>query len=336
MEAEQVDPAAENLPAVIEHEANTLTAQAVADQAALIVDVMEKSMRKGVDYGTIPGCQKPSLWQPGAEKLCVLFRFAATYAVDVDHDPEASREWEKYSKKTKKTTRGTCKGFMRASVTCTLRHMPTGWVVSQGVGTANNWEPKFIGRDPYEVEETVLQFARKRALVNAARTATAASDIFTQDLEDQPGFHPAHSADHENARTSGEGIAPLEDDTAFMEPSAKDVETMRNWLSGPGNMTDAAYDRMWTLWRAENYHDWPDVPDMDIQLAYAQYAAQKPAPTGPPVCPTCKGAMWDNRGDRAADKAAIASGERESKPRPAWKCKDDNCGGILWQSDGSK
>jgi hypothetical protein len=38
-----------------------------------------------------------------------------------------------------------------------------------------------------------------------------------------------------------------------------------------------------------------------------------------PSCPTCSGAMWDNR-------------EKKSNPKaPDWKCKDKACQGVIWR-----
>ena len=38
---------------------------------------MRSVMQDGQDYGVIPGTDKPTLYKPGAEKLCVTFRLAA-------------------------------------------------------------------------------------------------------------------------------------------------------------------------------------------------------------------------------------------------------------------
>jgi len=54
------------------------------------------------------------------------------------------------------------------------------------------------------------------------------------------------------------------------------------------------------------------------------------------LCPDCAGPMWDNRPDRAKDKAAIKDGTRTKKARPAWKCKDKACDGFWWDSDPDK
>ncbi len=52
-----------------------------------------------------------------------------------------------------------------------------GWMIAKGGEKVENDNPA----DNYN---TVLKMAKKRALVDAVLTATAASDIFTQDLED--------------------------------------------------------------------------------------------------------------------------------------------------------
>jgi hypothetical protein len=45
-----------------------------------------------------------------------------------------------------------------------------------------------------------------------------------------------------------------------------------------------------------------------------------PTPAGiDPSCPTCSGAMWDNR-------------EKKTNPKaPDWKCKDKSCQGVIWR-----
>lgn len=58
-----------------------------------------------------------------------------------------------------------------------------------------------------------------------------------------------------------------------------------------------------------------------------------PARSAEPVCPKCKGPLWDNRAKRAEDEAAIAAGTRTKKPRAAWSCKDKKCGGAIWPSE---
>ena len=52
-----------------------------------------------------------------------------------------------------------------------------GWMIAKGGEKVEN-------DNPADCYNTVLKMAKKRALVDAVLTATAASDIFTQDLED--------------------------------------------------------------------------------------------------------------------------------------------------------
>lgn len=44
-----------------------------------------------------------------------------------------------------------------------------------------------------------------------------------------------------------------------------------------------------------------------------------------PVCPKCKGGMYDNR---AENDERVARGE---KLRPDYKCKQRNCDGVIWR-----
>src|SRR5262245_29709549 len=46
--------------------------QAVARYEA-VVKFVKSIMHEGVDFGTIPGTDKPSLWKAGAEKLTTFF-----------------------------------------------------------------------------------------------------------------------------------------------------------------------------------------------------------------------------------------------------------------------
>jgi len=87
-----------------------------------------------------------------------------------------------------------------------------------------------------------------------------------------------------------------------------------------------------------------DVEDMPIgeRARYEEQAAprrdasppptREPAPPAgdAPICRTCGGPMWDNRDRR---KQAKADRTRGKKAPPAWKCKDKDCGGVIWPSD---
>ena len=54
-----------------------LTAPEIVGRVRRILEVMESVMQNDVHYGKIPGCPKPSLWKPGAEKILATFRIGA-------------------------------------------------------------------------------------------------------------------------------------------------------------------------------------------------------------------------------------------------------------------
>ena len=54
-----------------------LSAVDIRTQVNLIQEVMKAVMKQNEHYGVIPGCQKPSLWKPGAEKLLMTFHIAS-------------------------------------------------------------------------------------------------------------------------------------------------------------------------------------------------------------------------------------------------------------------
>jgi hypothetical protein len=143
-----------------------MTPQAVVAQQQAVYGAMKSAMKDGNHYGVIPGCQKPSLLKPGAEKLCVMFRLDPQYEVEDAKEEDT---------------------FIMYRVKCTLWHMPTGKRVGSGIGACNSKEKKYKRQgdvNAWDVQNTILKMAEKRALVAATLNATGASDIFTQDLED--------------------------------------------------------------------------------------------------------------------------------------------------------
>jgi len=72
---------------LIQHHAPIAPAMSVRDiiaRAEVIRDVMKKAMKNNVHYGKIPNTQKPSLWQPGAELLTMMFQISVGTEIDAD------------------------------------------------------------------------------------------------------------------------------------------------------------------------------------------------------------------------------------------------------------
>ena len=125
--------------------------------------IVQKNLVEGHDYGKIPGCAKPSLWKPGAEKILILFGLTSEYEV-----MDKVQDYEN--------------GFFAFTVRSFLSR--NGQPVTQGVGHANTKEFKYRKGNPYDLANTVLKMAKKRAQVDAVLTVASLSDLFTQDLED--------------------------------------------------------------------------------------------------------------------------------------------------------
>ncbi|MBK8793324.1 MAG: hypothetical protein IPN59_09225 [Holophaga sp.] len=150
-----------------------------------IQEIMRGVMKEGTHYGTIPGTPKPSLWKAGAEVIAMTFRLAPMLECHVVADDMES-EWNYTApKRDGSIISGTCIGFFEVEATCTIIG-PTGESHSRCSARCNNREAKYRSLQAFEIRNTILKMAEKRAFVSAVLMATGASDIFTQDLEDFP------------------------------------------------------------------------------------------------------------------------------------------------------
>lgn len=170
-----------------------VTAHVIAVQ-----EIMNALMKPNVHYGTIPGAgDKPMLLKSGAELLCMTFRISDEYRIDDLSTPD----------------------MIRYRVQCIGHHQTTGAVLGSGMGEGSTGEEKYRWRravckeeyeatpadlrrikfgkksggyytteqvrtDPADLANTVLKMACKRAKIAMVLNVTAASDMFSQDLED--------------------------------------------------------------------------------------------------------------------------------------------------------
>lgn len=209
-----------NVPDVIEGtsvarlEEGAMSPDDIEKQVNLIQQVMKKVMKKGEHYGRIPGSKKDILFKPGAEKLSTVFRLSPTYILSETDLPDGHRECKAIctlthipSGKVFGQGVGSCstmesKYRYRTEIELTGKPVPKAYWADRdqsligGLGYKpkkidDRWEIVKIGdrienEDLADVYNTVLKMAKKRAHVDAVLTATAASDIFTQDIEDMP------------------------------------------------------------------------------------------------------------------------------------------------------
>ena len=201
-----------------------LSAIQLREQVNLIQEIMKEVMQDGQHYGLIPGCgDKPSLLKPGAEKLMFTFRLVPDPEVEVfDLYHQTVPGHREYRVKVKIYSRGgeymgggvgscsTMEGkyrFRGGEKTGTGKPIPKEyWNLRKdgknseaqdligGHGFSHGkingaWEICEMGEkmehdNPADFYNTCEKMAKKRALVDATLTVTAASDIFTQDIEE--------------------------------------------------------------------------------------------------------------------------------------------------------
>lgn len=181
-------------------EKRPLTAVEIKAQVETIQQVMAAVMKKDVHYGVIPGTPKPTLYKPGSEKILATFHIAA-YPKEVDdlstNDEiryrvrvhgvtngqygeilvgvgigECSSNEEKY-----KWRKPVCDEEFNETPEDRRR---TVWKKYDG----KPYQQKQVRTNPSDVANTILKMAKKRAQIDMTLTATAASDVFDQDLEE--------------------------------------------------------------------------------------------------------------------------------------------------------
>lgn len=207
----------DNTPTIYDGERALATPNDLRQQVNAIQYAIKAVMQKDVHYGVIPGTQKPTLYKPGSEVLLTMFHIAV--------DPQAEELREGID--------------IRYRVRAVGRHQASGIVVGVGIGEASTAEDKYAWRraicpeewndtdptrrrtkyqkykgqiekvqqvrtNPADIANTVLKMAKKRAQIDLTLTATAASDCFTQDVEDLP----EELRDDERGRSGGVGLTP--------------------------------------------------------------------------------------------------------------------------------
>ena len=211
-----------------------MTCQELTAQVHLIQEVMRAVMRDGEHYGIIPGCgTKPALLKAGAEKLGMTFHLAPEFNVKQTDHPNGHREYQvtctlngrhqgvgscstmegKYRFRTGpkvSTGQPVPKEYwaLRSSNPAKAQESIGGKGFSTMKGDSGIWEICVQGEkvehdNPADYYNTVLKMAKKRAHVDAILTATAASDIFTQDIEEM-----AENASVANSTASPSAKAP--------------------------------------------------------------------------------------------------------------------------------
>lgn len=179
----------------------------IAARVEMVKNVTKEIMKSGVHYGTIPGAgKKATLLKPGAETLMLALGIASVPEIeDLSGVDTLGYPFVRY--------RVVCRGFDKS-----------GNVVGAGIGEACSLEEKWLWKKAfdeefnsapenarrikfgwdsqkrqkyqikqvrascYDIANTILKQGKKRAFVDLALTVAAASDTFTQDLEEMKDY----------------------------------------------------------------------------------------------------------------------------------------------------
>lgn len=210
-----------------------MTLESIIDQSRRIDALLKSYMTADVHYGVIPGTKKPSLLQPGAEKIALLLGICAKYEFQRDEYSGNHREY---------------------TVTASFYYRD-GSIAGQGIGSCSTLERKYRYRSEntgipvpaeywdhnrdtlylaeqlgyegpghnltvkktdgkwviYQQTEnsdiadqwnTALKMARKRAFIDGVRSIAGISDMFEQPelYEDPDNYKPDHVDDQPTGR----------------------------------------------------------------------------------------------------------------------------------------
>ena len=192
----------------------------VLAQAAKLKDLMSKALTEGQHYGVIPGTKKPSLLKPGAEKINFMFRIGIgemeVFRTDMEkghreitiktpmiHIPTGKVIAYGVGSCSTMETKYRYRNEARKCPQCGLetiikgkKDYGGGWLCFKKLGGCGAKFPdgdkiiedQHVGKvenaDIADLYNTVLKMAAKRSYVDGTIKASAASDFFTQDVED--------------------------------------------------------------------------------------------------------------------------------------------------------
>jgi len=198
-----------------------ITAGELVKRMELIEEAKRTAMKEDVDYGRVPGTDKPGLFKPGAEKLAVLFKLdvqprneviwgpaehlTVISRATVYHAPTgtrlgygegicSSRERSRAYRKQERT----CPECEQPAVIKGKAEFGGGWLCWRKRGGCGakfpDGDERIEAQEVGEIENpdlpdtwnAVAKMGKKRAYVDAVLSVTGASAIFTQDIGADP------------------------------------------------------------------------------------------------------------------------------------------------------
>lgn len=187
----------------------------------LLIDWVKSALVEGTDFGRIPtkrGPSKPSLWKPGAEKICGMLGVTPTFPTLKDYEQAALN-----GTKIKSIV-------MRCEITNS-----SGAIIAHGVG----------GRDleqDYGDLNKALKMAEKSAHIDATLRMAGLSEIFTQDIEDMKVEPQPQAVPKQGSKPKTDVKAPSSPVAASKPRSA--TAATRTWFAEQVKAADAVEEAL--------------------------------------------------------------------------------------------
>ena len=204
----------------------------------LLQEAMGKALISGTDYGVIPGTDRPSLWQPGAEKIRVMFSLSAPTTI-VDRHEDYDADIFVYTAECIVTDHA---GRMMSSFSAVCsseepqyRNAMTKPKWKAGQQIPDSSEPISAASQV----QTLMAMSQKRAFVGGVKRVAAASQIFSMD-DDVAGVSERGGGGRQRQAEDdqGHGVCPLHGKAfrlseaqanAGFQPSHKWEQAPRGW-----------------------------------------------------------------------------------------------------------
>lgn len=202
--------------------------------------IKQELMEEDAHYGVIPGTKKPTLLKPGAEVLCSIYGLRPDFIPTLQEGDGittptlrvtmrcelhlgdiagpvvavgygSANSWERKHRYRRGERACPACGVV-GQVIKGKAEFGGGWLCWQKKGGCGAKFPDgapeieqqqtgdVANPDPYDLENTLVKMAKKRAHIDAALTGTASSDLFTQDLDEQGPAEKDHHAAPQQAR----------------------------------------------------------------------------------------------------------------------------------------
>ena len=136
----------------------------------------DETLKRGVDFGVVPGTKRPSLYKSGAEKVIMAYGLMCRYSI--------ASQMEQFDPKGG--------AFFHYLVRCDLVKGFTQAdgsyhevIYANGYGEANTGESRNGAKSGVNAANNTIKMAQKRAMVQAALSVSGLSSMFSQDIEDE-------------------------------------------------------------------------------------------------------------------------------------------------------